>query len=747
MKTKFFAVYKVAFFSFLIDPLFYVASVLSVLFCSFKFFFVGKFFVETLGSSDLHPFFIAMPQISVLVIPLLVFRLRSYVTDASLPTSPTVRFFALASAAFTAFLIPAVLLLSVPFCAETFADVDSGQLLAGYAGIILYSFAASSFVVFLFAALSSVPALPLLVSMTLLTVCNFMHLLPLYVNVGSAISFLCPKLSFAWHFDSYGKGIIDTRDFVFYAVSAFAFVLLAVCSEYIHIGKKISKKLVLLFSLTLFFLASSSERLYVRADVTHDKKFSVSDTSRRIIQELDSPLRITYFRSKELRNFYPQTSDVAEYILDYCSYNKNMTFSIEVADPERLASLGVQGQQIKSETGTKTEFITVYSAILLQYLEKSTLIPFVLSTQTLEFDLTQRIQQLVQERERRAFVINGNGLGFDHHYSFVLPWLASRGFKAEILDDFSMTYVLDSLSASDCVVVIGSSLLTEDQSAAIERAVKRGCPAFIATSQYHSDLENDWSVTRSVGDTLVPALSSWGFAFDNALVEDISCFPMTLESGEGSEAIYSTVNYPLWLSVLPQPAARRGMALFWASPIQVYNDAVPIIKTSNLAWIQHEAKGTGIPFLINPLTMPKNAKDSDAVNSQYVLAATADSVSGYYEPGKSKAHVTVVSDQYFLNTFMMRSISGTPAGDFRNYDFLVSELFRLRGDEELSVLMEKSQTTTALYKITDAQQFMRARMSTILINFIVIPLIFVVFFVFMAFFRQRLFVRKWEIQK
>jgi hypothetical protein len=43
---KFLPLYKSALFSYLIDPLFYVSSLLTILFCAFRFFFGSKFFVN-----------------------------------------------------------------------------------------------------------------------------------------------------------------------------------------------------------------------------------------------------------------------------------------------------------------------------------------------------------------------------------------------------------------------------------------------------------------------------------------------------------------------------------------------------------------------------------------------------------------------------------------------------------------------------------------------------------------------------
>ena len=58
---------------------------------------------------------------------------------------------------------------------------------------------------------------------------------------------------------------------------------------------------------------------------------------------------------------------------------------------QTLSALGVQSQQIQTVKGNETSFITVYSSIVIEYLNNFELIPFTLSAESLEFDLVSRI--------------------------------------------------------------------------------------------------------------------------------------------------------------------------------------------------------------------------------------------------------------------------------------------------------------------------------------------------------------------
>jgi len=717
MKNRF-ALYKSAIYTLLIDPLFYISSIATILFCSFRFFFSHQFFIEGIGTTDLREFFQSIPYISILTIPLLVFRNRNFIIEDSLPFSSTKRFLSVIFASFSSFAIPLLFLISIPISVNAFGDVDIGQVISGFLGIFLYGFCAISLVTLLFASLNFSPAVPLLISMMILAIVDFIHLVPLYFQIGSVFTFLLQKISFAWHFDSFGKGILDSRNIFFYILSTLILILISVFFEYKRTEKKISKLTVLLFSLTFFFLGFSSEKLYLRTDFTKNQQFTVSSTSKNLISNLSSPLRITYYRSKELKDLYPQSSDVVDYLQDFCAVSKNLTLQIETADPDKLSKMRIQGQQIQSSSETKMEFVTVYSAVVLQYLEKQTIIPFVLSTDTLEYDLAQRIQQLVTENYRKLLIIAGNGRKIEESYMYVAPLLSSRGFMTEIAElDENTVFKIDSLTSSDELLILGSSELTFEQSQAIENAMNKNVPTFVATSPYSVPVEDAWEISKNKNDTLLPILTKKGFAFGRSLVQDLSCFPLAMQSGEGNATEYVTVNYPLWVSVLPQESAKRGCTVFWASPLILYENAKPILQTTDFAWLQNESDSEKMPFLSDPFTLPKSAKASDSQNGKYILAATT---------GK----ITVISDQYFVHSLMTGFISGEKSVDFRNYDFLSTQLLHLRGDSQIADLMEKSKSVKTLYKITDLQEFLSERTKTIFVNFILLPIIFVALFIF-----------------
>ncbi|MCR4821693.1 MAG: hypothetical protein K5873_02335, partial [Treponema sp.] len=332
---------------------------------------------------------------------------------------------------------------------------------------------------------------------------------------------------------------------------------------------------------------------------------------------------------------------------------------------------------------------------------------------------------LVSEKERKVYLACGNGRSIEESYYYVEPWLTSRGFTVEVLNEFNLEESAKNLTPQDQIILLGTSSLSQTASLYLQNAISRGTKAFIATSPFNISIEDEWKVTESTNDSFIPFLNNLGFAFEKTLVQDISCYPLSMESGEGSNAQYATVNYPLWPVIQSQKEAKQGITVFWPSPIKVYNDLQPLIFTTNMAWLQKAAPSDdGSLFLTNPFLLPKSAKESGSTNGQYILAAR-------------NKNISLISDQFFLASLMTGFISGDSSGDFRNFDYLAKELLILRGESELASLMEKSAPLTSLYKIIDQKEFEVQKTKTLFWNFIFLPLCFILFFILVQIKRKR----------
>jgi len=232
MSKYFFPLLKKELFSLLRQPIFFIATAFLTLSSAFLFFIVGQFFVLGIDSSDLRFYFSIFPYISIITIPVLTmgqWEENVVFFDFILPISERVlvftKWFSTLILA-VCMLIPSV---SIPICVSFFGDIEFAQIFCGYLGIICYFSAVCSFGLFLAIFFKNKITSFFITSLTL-AVFSFSHLLTLQLQLPTWLARLCQQISFSWHFDAAGKGILDSRDFIFYLLVTFAFLLSSIFS-------------------------------------------------------------------------------------------------------------------------------------------------------------------------------------------------------------------------------------------------------------------------------------------------------------------------------------------------------------------------------------------------------------------------------------------------------------------------------------------------------------------------------------
>ncbi len=672
-------------------------------------FFVGQNFFMGAGSTDLHRFFSSMASVLVLIMPAMTAMLPSFDSEWSFPFSDASIVALRWSAVLSVCLVPVILTLPVPLCVNTFGDVDVSLIVCGYLGIIFYLFTGIAASIFLFALCNTV-ILALTLSVLLFLLINNAHLIAVSVDLPNWIVSLFKVFSFEWHFDASSKGIIDSRDLLFYASSSIFFTgaTVMVLKRKRGLQSPYLKKLTVLTVATYILLLLNSYRYFFRIDATVEKKFSITPYSSVLLSEVEDPLKITYYLSPVLRNLYPQVRDVDDFLQTYAGASHSVFY--ELVDPVKtqsekiLASHGIRGEQIQTASDSTTSYTTVYSAIVIQYLENTEIIPFVLDTKTLEYDMTSRIQYIVRGIARNVQVVIGNGLSLDSDYSYVKPWLESQGFSV-----FQTCFPSQAAAGKTVffqipevpLLVLGSSECTREDAEALSYFLQRGGKAFIASAPYRIDIKNDWSFSQSgdiIKDNVLYMLQQFGIYVKDSMVADESCFSLSLASADEIK----TIPYSLWPVLQKQKDLPHGMTVFWPCAIEIAEDVAAEagvtvsarLHTSKSAWLVEADEGSVAET--NPFTVEQTAPNS---SDQFDVCVELQK--------DGRATCIVFGDQYAVDTNLIAFTSSNRTGgngqtvpliDDRSLHFLTDSLLQLSGQTELLALKNKSRTDTSLYK-------------------------------------------------
>lgn len=705
MKVKILPLLKSELFNFFINPITYISSFVFLFINVLYFFFYNNFFELGLGSSDIRYLFDFIPVISIIFVPTITMAQWSkeelYYT---LPVSSTLVCISKWLASIIIFTCNILLLLLIPFVVSFFGTIEIETVLTGIIGVLLFGAAIISFGLFCSVFFKN-QAASFFVTALFLALMNTEFI---------------KSISFSVHFDSFSKGIFNTKDILFFIIITVFFLF---SSQYVIELRKYSKgernkskKHISLFvsvSVFLMVLLWNTQVFYKRIDITETNRFSLSDISKNIVKTIDSPMTIHYYVSKNFKEINPESRNIEDFLRTYSYENDNIL--VKISEPtnsteiKSLENIGVVSQKLPRIDGNSTSIETVYSSVVIEYKNNTEVIPFLFDTTNLEFDVAGRIQSLLGQIQRSAFLLVANGLNLDTDYPFIKPILQSSGF---ITKELSLNEILTptNIDTKTPLVVLGSSQLTKEHIEAIDTFVKIGGKVFFSVSPIDINLDT-WSASLSENTAIFDYLHYNGIKIIPSLLHDTAILSTQLMNQEGE---VSEIEYPFFIdipstqfnseSILGQK--NKGISVFWASPSIVDSSLIELAHTSENSWQQIENNvlvDQGMdPFITNPF-FEQNLKPYDVKTEKYAIAS---------QIGDS---MIVVSDQYFLSraTAYVHQVYS-----MRNFDFLVNSLLKLSGQEELITLKHKNFIDFSLNKIQDEITFNATKTNSMLMLFI-----------------------------
>ena len=735
MKEGLFFLYKRKIFYALTNPLFYVSSLAMNFFCAAGFFLTGTFFTGINGS-NLESFFSLISYASVIVIPLLC--LLNFSQYEKLLPFPYVHLECVKiHCVLSQFIIILIPEFFVPLSVGFFSEVEIASVFTGFFFIILYAFSSISLCIAV-QSIVQAKALSFLVSEVFMIFFNISHLFLRNTASSAFFSKIFKGLSFSWHFNSAKKGIFDSRDFIFFFVLSIFLLFLNVSfnEKCLFIKKeKSEKRRRFLFLLALLLLFADGNRFYFRTDLTQSKRYSLSSYTKNLIEKSDEKLNITYYVNDEFARISPAIKDIKEILNEYAR-KKNV--SLLILDPEKnnmkekLLSLGAFSDKIQVSRNGKNEYVDVYSSIIVETGGSIEIVPFIISAESLEYSVTEKISGLLTGKKRYVDILPGGKDESEEDYSYLKEFLSFRGFDANIFNknESFKKQINDNSNKKSILVVLGSSNLTDGDVEEIENHLEKSNRAFFAVSPYEKDIKGSWNITKSQNKKLLRLLESYGISFSSSIVRSSSCRTLLMRNEEQG---YMYVENPFWLSIPTSENNSDGITLFWASEIKLASEnAKEIVQVQGFSVSENPSNENRELFITDPLLL-QNEKNTYAEIKITLAAEFKGSAYGYYNPGVfNDIGFAVAADQYFLNPVLLGYISGEKY-NYGNLDFLIKELLKLDGEEELCSLYEKGVLQkTGFSKIADEKSFSAAKAYTLLLNFVLVPFLYVALFIFIS---------------
>lgn len=556
-------IFKKEFRSYFNSPIAYIVITVFLVLNSWLFF--RGFFI--LNQADLRSFFALQPWLFLFFVPAITMRLwaeekrqGTYEILLTFPVSDWEVVFGKFLAGFAFLAIAVFLTLSLPLTVSYLGNPDTGPITGGYVGTLLMG--AAYLAIGLFA--SSITVNQIIAFIVGITISFFFLIIGEPIVLFSLPSWLVPffeYLGLGKHFASVGRGVIDTRDIIYYSSLIFFFLLLNTQVISSRKWKKTGTKSNLLqggnfaaivsISFGILILVNIlSLRHFSRIDLTEQKEFTLSDATKDLVSKLDDLVNINVYFTKDLPPHLMGLSQQVKDILDEYRAYSHGNIQISFIDPaenkeieQRVHILGIPRVQVNIFEKDQAQIKTVYLGIAVNYEDKSEVIPVVQDVMNLEYDLTAATKKVTGEKIPVIGFLTGHKEPSLYKKFRGIRMALEKQYKVREVEIQQGQFIDSDI---DTLVIAGPKDVGEWDQFAIDQYLMRGGKVFFMLD--HIRFEEGSLNVLPHKSNLEPLLLKYGVRVENSLVKDKLCSNASFSSGFFS---YS-VPYEFW----PKPSTK-----------------------------------------------------------------------------------------------------------------------------------------------------------------------------------------------
>ena len=415
--------------------------------------FKSDFNILDYGFASMEGLFVIGPFLYLFLIPAITMRMfaeeKKNGTMELLLTKPLsemkliwAKFLAGVVLVFISLLPTVVCYFSVFVLGDPVGNIDTGSVVGSYIGLLLLG--AAFVAIGLFA--SSITNNQIVAFIIAALMSAFMHLgFEAIYHMGflGNADLLVRSLGMSYHYDSISRGVVDSRDVIYFA-SVIAVFMMATRivlqsrkwhgwrnkkdlrrSHWIELGAGV---------LIVIFVNVIGYYLFVRLDLTSEKRYTLSKSTKTLLKKVDEPVLFRVYLEGEFpADFKRLQNETKEMLNQFRAYNKNIQYEFvnpnNFDDPQerqvfyqKLAQKGIQPTQIQVSTGNGVTTQVLIPAADVMYKGSETSIQLLQSQkyvdqsqllnnsiQSLEYVLSNAIRALSRSMKPTVAFMRGHG--------------------------------------------------------------------------------------------------------------------------------------------------------------------------------------------------------------------------------------------------------------------------------------------------------------------------------------------------
>ena len=457
-------------------------------------------------------------------------------------------------------------------------------------------------------------------------------------------------------------------------------------------SNKTSYLLYIIYISAFVLLNLISMNYFKRLDLTDNRMYSLSGSSKSTIDKIDDPLIIDLYFSDDLPGQLQNNKRYIQDILEeYAAYSSYINFYF-VKNDENFASKaqedGIQSQDIQVIENDEVTFKTIFMGMKLRYNGKSEVLPMLGVSAGLEYTLTRTMKKLIADKQHTIAIAKaGSKVGSYENINAIL------GERFIINNNMP----LDNITESEASLVLLGNIegdLTENELSGLRNFINGGGKLFLAQGKINTDLKT-WqgSVKQS---NIYNLLNEYGLNIEENLILDKNSKKIiaTTGGGKGIMSLFNRIqiDYPLIPTITDFESydnlttGLEGLqAIQIAFPSEIiFTDTtnsftfMPLLKTSNNSATMTDFFNLGALPEVNPM-LNNLTEDAKIIAAKLLVPGggeiTLITDSEFFDDNNI-AHNVMVRSDINENFTMIENIIDVMLGD--------SELVALRSREIIS---------------------------------------------------------------
>jgi gliding-associated putative ABC transporter substrate-binding component GldG len=362
--------------------------------------------------------------------------------------------------------------------------------------------------------------------------------------------------------------------------------------------KKVRTSILLVLGILLLVNLIAS-RFFFRLDYTADQRYTLSNATKDILNQLNEPVTINAYFSEDLPpNVEQVRQDFRDMLIEYSS-NSDGLIVYEFINPSenqesemKAQQSGIQPIMINVRERDQMKQQRAYLGALVQMGDRKEVIPFIQPGAAMEYALSTNIKKLSVKDKPSVALLQGHGE-------------ASLSSIPQLNNQLSILYSVEPLEFSDTtgvpfqykilVVIAPNDTVPQFHFNFLDEFLNRGGRLLVALNTVAGDFNT------GMGNKVSTGFETWlkqkGIEVEENFVIDASCSNIMVRQQQGQFMMNTPVQFPYLPNITnftkhPITDGIESVVLIFASPIRLtQNDTsvvmVPLAVTSEKSGIQN----------------------------------------------------------------------------------------------------------------------------------------------------------------